>query len=107
LAAPSAAAVNDFLANSTIKYAGSSAQKLALIWTQKWVQFGFMQSVQAWSELRRTKYPQLTFVADNTSGFALPPNRLTYPGRERTFNPNYSAVSAKDTRDAKIFWDVK
>ncbi|MDI9864359.1 SusD/RagB family nutrient-binding outer membrane lipoprotein [Flectobacillus sp. DC10W] len=107
LAAPSAAAVNDFLANSTIKYAGSSAQKLALIWTQKWVQFGFMQSVQAWSELRRTKYPQLTFVADNTSGFALPPNRLTYPGRERTFNPNYSAVSSKDTRDAKIFWDVK
>ncbi|WP_026994198.1 SusD/RagB family nutrient-binding outer membrane lipoprotein [Flectobacillus major] len=107
VAAPSATEISNFVNNSTAKYAGSSAQKLALIWTQKWVQFGFMQSVQAWSELRRTKYPQLTFVPDNSAGFNLPPNRLTYPGRERTFNPNYSAVAAKDTRDAKIFWDVK
>ncbi|MFC0186323.1 Starch-binding associating with outer membrane [Pseudarcicella hirudinis] len=105
--APSAADINNFVTTSTIRYSGSSAQKLALIWTQKWVQFGFMQSVQSWSELRRTKYPQLSFVADNSPGVELPPNRLVYPAREKTFNPNYSAVASQDTRATKIFWDVK
>ncbi|RYE19696.1 MAG: SusD/RagB family nutrient-binding outer membrane lipoprotein, partial [Sphingobacteriaceae bacterium] len=52
--APSAASVNDFLTTSNIVYTGTSNQKLAKIWTQKWLNFGLLQSDQAWSEYRRT-----------------------------------------------------
>jgi hypothetical protein len=91
-----------------VAYAGTTDEKLAKIWTQKWVSFGFIQSVQGWSEVRRTKYPQLTFVPDNsTSGSVNPPARLVYPDAEKVYNAtNYEAVQSKDTRDTKIFWDV-
>jgi len=100
--------VSDLLASTVVAYTGTTDEKLAKIWTQKWVSFGFMQSVQGWSEVRRTKYPQLTFVPDNsTSGSENPPSRLVYPDAEKVYNAiNYEAVQSKDTRDTKIFWDV-
>jgi len=106
VSAPSAADVNTFLAAPTVAYTGTSTDKLAKIWIQKWVNFGLLQADQAWSEYRRTKYPQLTFVAQN-SNFPLPPTRLIYPSVETGFNTNYGAVKSKDTRTTKIFWDVK
>jgi hypothetical protein len=94
------------LAAPTVAYTGTSDAKLAKIWIQKWLNFGLLQSDQAWSEYRRTKYPQLTFVQQN-SNFPLPPTRFIYPSVETGFNTNYGAVKAKDTRTTKIFWDVK
>lgn len=105
---PSAEAVNAFIENSHVRYEGSSTDKLAKIWTQKWAHFGFLQSPQAWSEYRRTKYPQLTFpTTGKLQGFSTPANRLVYPSVETAYNPHYSEVRAKDNRDTKIFWDVK
>jgi len=91
-----------------VVYAGSSAEKQQRIWTQKWLHFGLMQSVQGWAELRRTNYPQLTFVPDNsTPDSSLPPSRLVYPSSEKTYNPvNYAKVQPKDTPGIEIFWDV-
>ena len=40
-------------------------------------------------------------------GYTQPPTRLQYPILETAYNPNYKDVQAKDTRDTKIFWDVK
>jgi hypothetical protein len=99
----------DLLAAPTVVYAGTQQQKLEKIWTQKWVSFGFIQSIQSWAEVRRTKYPMLEFVTDNsTPGSELPPSRLLYPGSEKTYNAeNFSNVSSKDTPNTKIFWDVK
>jgi hypothetical protein len=96
------------LASPTVVYAGTKDEKLARIWTQKWVNFGFMQSNQAWAEVRRTNYPALTFLPDNsTSGSELPPARLLYPGTEKVYNAaNFQAVASKDTPTTKIFWDV-
>lgn len=101
--------INDMLASPSVAYTGTSAEKLAKVWTQKWVHFGFIQSVQAWSEVRRTKYPVLAFVPDNsTPGSEMPPTRLLYPGSEKVYNAaNYEAVSDKDTPDTKVFWDVQ
>lgn len=104
---PSASDINTFVNSSTASFAGTSAFKLSQIWRQKWLHFGFLQSDEAWSEYRRTKYPQLTFVPQTQNGYQNPPTRLFYPSNEAAYNSNYSSVQAKDTRTTKIFWDVK
>jgi hypothetical protein len=108
LATPSAATVTAFLQESAIAYAGTTTEKLAKIYTQKWLHFSVVQAGQAWAELRRTDYPVLQFATSTNGNAANPPVRLLYPATETVYNSaNYSAVSAKDTRDTKIFWDVK
>lgn len=104
---PSGSDISTFLANANVAYTGSTAQKLALIYTQKWVHFGFLQSDEAWAEYRRTKYPQLAFPTQTLVNYQNPPTRLLYPSVETSYNTNYSSVKAKDTRTTKIFWDVK
>ncbi|MFD0998954.1 SusD/RagB family nutrient-binding outer membrane lipoprotein [Ohtaekwangia kribbensis] len=108
IAPPADATIDTFIANAIAPlYTGTQHDKLEAIWTQKWVHFGFLQAIQSWSELRRTHLPQLYFYTSPLTGYELPPSRLTYPGNEKTFNSNYNAVAAKDTRDGKVFWDVQ
>jgi hypothetical protein len=97
------------LNSPTVIYAGTKDQKLAKIGTQKWLSLGFMQSVEAWTELRRTNYPVLTFVPDpSTPEAVMPPSRLVYPGTEKVYNAiNFEAVSQSDFPTTKIFWDVQ
>jgi hypothetical protein len=104
---PSDTEINNFVTTSNIAYVGTTEEKLALIWTQKWLHFGVLQSTQAWSEYRRTDYPQLTFPTATLSNFEQPPVRLLYPSIEKSYNvTNYQKVQSKDTRTTKIFWDV-
>lgn len=109
LVPPTEVEKDDFVSEAAVAYEGTSEEKLAKIWTQKWLHFGWQQSVQAWSELRRTKYPQLTFQTDNSTPLeSLPPSRLVYPDKEANLNAaNYQKVASKDTPGTKIFWDVK
>jgi hypothetical protein len=108
LTPPTSQEIDDFLSNTvSLQYAGSTEEKLSKIWTQKWVHFGFLQSVQSWSEIRRTGYPQLLFYPSSRAGYELPPERLTYPDNEKTYNQNYTAVASNDFRSSRIFWDVK
>jgi hypothetical protein len=103
---PGAEVIDAFTTNSNVAYAGAT-NKLGLIYTQKWLHFGFLQSIQAWSDYRRTNYPQLTFPIAGLAAYATPPNRLIYPSVETAYNTiNYQAVQAKDKRETKIFWDV-
>lgn len=104
---PDAAAIDTFLQNTQMKYTGTTSEKLTKIWVQKWVHFGFLQSVQSWAECRRTKQPALEFFVSTLPGFELPPSRLVYPASETAYNPNYAQVKNKDVRSGKIFWDVK
>lgn len=100
--------ITNLLVNATVAYVGTPDQLLAKIWTQKWLSFGFIQSIQGWAELRRTKYPVLTFIADNTPGSELPPSRLLYPSTEKVYNAdNYAKVASADVATGKVFWDVK
>jgi hypothetical protein len=107
LTTPDAGTVATFKANANIVYSGSTTDKLARIYTQKWAHFWILQADQAWAEYRRTDYPVLKFATATNASAAQPPKRLLYTTTETTYNTtNYSKVSAKDTRDTKIFWDV-
>jgi hypothetical protein len=104
--APAGAVVDAWVNSSAATYTGTTANKLAQIYTQKWAHLGVLQSIEAWSEYRRTGYPVLTFPSNGKlAGFDKPPTRLIYPSSEITYNnANYQAVQAKDTRTTKIFW---
>jgi hypothetical protein len=100
--------VTTFLTAPNVAYNGTSAERLSKIWIQKWANFGFLQSKEAWAEIRRTKFPVLTFpVTGKLGGYETPPNRLIYPTIEAANNTNYPKVKANDTRLTKVFWDVK
>jgi hypothetical protein len=108
LVSPGSAEITAFLETTDfILYKGTEEEKLAKIWTQKWAHFGFLQAVESWAEIRRTKYPKLEFRPSSLSGYELPPARLLYPLKEKSLNKNYAPVAVKDLRDGKIFWDVK
>ncbi len=107
LPVPADSSISNFLQSPTVSFAGTAEEKLAKIWTQKWVHFSFLQSVQSWSEIRRTGYPQLSFYPSALPGYELPPTRLLYPTSETTYNPNYNTVKGKDIRTGKIFWMVR
>ena len=104
---PAASVIQAFVDSPTIAYATAN-NKLANIYTQKWLHFGILQATEAWSEYRRTNTPALQFVTTGKiSGFDVPPNRLIYPSGEKSYNSaNYAAVQGEDTRLTKIFWDV-
>lgn len=104
---PEATVVDAFIADPSVAYTGGATDKLAKVWTQKWLHFGVLQSTQAWAEYRRTNYPQLTFPTANLAGYQTPPTRLLYPSNEKSYNTtNYERVQKDDTRTTKIFWDV-
>ncbi|OQP53657.1 SusD/RagB family nutrient-binding outer membrane lipoprotein [Niastella populi] len=107
LAQPSAAAIDNFIQDDQVSYTGTANELLAKIWLQKWVHFGFLQSVQAWAEYRRTKHPLLQFYPSTLPGYEWPPSRLVYPSSETSYNTNYITVKDKDVRTGRIFWDVK
>ncbi|WP_443939996.1 SusD/RagB family nutrient-binding outer membrane lipoprotein [Pedobacter sp. MW01-1-1] len=103
---PASSIVEDWVNTSTASYVGSVTNKLSLIYTQKWVHYGVLQSIEAWAEYRRTGFPVLTFPSEGKlPGFSTPPTRLMYPANDWNKNfQNYQAVQAKDTRTTKIFW---
>lgn len=105
---PTATVMDAFINNAHVRFEGSNEQKLEKIWVQKWAHYGFLQTPQAWSEYRRTKYPKLVFPTDGKlQGYTTPANRLVYPSAETGYNTKYPEVRDKDTRETKIFWDVK
>lgn len=106
LPVPSEATLNALFERTGMRYEGNQEERLSMIWTQKWAHFGFLQAIDAWAELRRTNYPKLSFSPTSLSGFELPPARLNYPSSEKTYNPHYSGVQARDSRSVPIFWDV-
>ena len=101
--------LTNLLASPSVAYTGANDALLTKIWTQKWLSFGFIQSIQNWAEVRRTNTPSLTFLPDpSTPNAELPPTRLLYPSSEVTYNAaNYARVASDDVATGKIFWDVE
>ena len=103
---PSSEEINSFLENSRVSYTGDMSSKLKKIWEQKWLHYGFLQSIEAWSLYRRTGVPELKFPEATLSGYQNPPVRLLYPADEATYNnSNYQEVASEDTRNTNVFWD--
>jgi len=63
----------------------SLATALPQIITQKWIAL-YTQGFEAWSEWRRTGYPNFTPAANATTTNGLIPRRVLYPQTEQSFN---------------------
>lgn len=84
------------------------------ICTQLWLNFGFMNELEAWNVVRRTGYPVVTFARDTQmSNYPTPPNRLPYPSNELSYNSaNCQDAIAKNYEEStgyytNLFWAKK
>ena len=93
--------------------AGSTEEQLEQIITQKWIAL-FPESVEAWSEFRRTGYPKLFPVVVNNSGGVVPDGqfirRINFPLNERETNQaGYQGavqkLGAADNIGSRLWWD--
>lgn len=102
-------AENDILVYAE-KIWDAEANKEKLIISQKWLNFGFIQPSLAWSETRRTGYPELFYPADATAQqLKNIPNRVRYPSSERNkniinYNNQISKMGGVDDAYLKLFW---
>ena len=79
--------------------------------TQLWLNFGFMNELEAWNVTRRTGFPTVKFQKDTqVSAYPTPPHRLPYPSDESSYNAdNFDAAKAKNYTEptgyyTKLFW---
>ena len=96
-------AVSKYLA--TYPY-GSTKSALEMIGEQMWAS-KFFNWWEAWSDWRRTGYPELTPVnyPGNVTGGTIP-RRLRYPTFETTSNPNFSGgATLPDQYTTRVWWD--
>lgn len=121
---PGPAGVNtSYNRRTTVKIAwddaASDAEKLEKIITQKWIA-NWQLGIEAWTEYRRTGYPELCPVIDNMSGGTISASnesrglrRLRYPYTERDLNSSncQNAVNnylgGKDDESTDLFWVKK
>jgi len=98
--------ITTYLAQPRIVYAGGTAG-LAQIGVQKWISL-FTQGFEAWSEWRRTGYPNLTPAANAKTSDGQIPRRVIYPQTEQSFNNAHlqSAITSQGGSDAlnKRLW---
>jgi hypothetical protein len=87
--------ITTYLAQPRIVYAGGTAG-LAQIGLQKWLSL-FTQGFEAWSEWRRTGYPNLTPALNAKTANGQLPRRVIYPQTEQSFN-NANLQSAITTQ---------
>jgi hypothetical protein len=87
--------------------------KLKQLITQKWIS-NFPNGVEAWSDFRRTDYPDLTLPADPSSSATVAAGtwvkRVNYPNNEHRINeanmPEALNSTTKDRMDVKVWWDT-
>lgn len=103
--------VNAYIASTGVNWdlALTTADKLKLIATQKWIHYSVVQPNESWAEVRRLDAPAFNFEVDAANSILKqPPVRWIYPASEVTYNKaNYETVRSKDNLTTKIFWDVK
>lgn len=82
--------------------------------TQLWLNFGYMNLMEAWNVVRRTGFPVITFAKDTQiSNYPTPPNRLPYTSDELNFNSkNCQDAISKNYEEStgyytNLFWAKK
>lgn len=83
--------------------AGTLEQKLRAVIFQKWTSMCGSQNLEAWTEWRRTGYPDIFTISASSNIGNKFPVRLLYPDSEVTSNPN---TPAQKTITDKVWWDV-
>ena len=98
--------VNTYLTTDSVNFANATTvnQQLRLILTQKWVSMCGNQNFEAWTEWRRTRYPDFFVVSQSSVlGSNVFPRRLVYPSAEINNNANFPGLQPVT---AKVWWDL-
>ena len=104
-----AASIASFLTQPGVAWGNNTAANLQKIALQKWICL-FKQSVEGWSEARRTDVPLLSGVsASYAVSHNRPPFRMAYPDEEKTFNTSFPfSVIEKDIfYGTQVWWDKR
>jgi hypothetical protein len=83
--------------------AGTVAQKVEFILTQKWFAMCGNQGFEAWTEWRRTGFPSFLVNPKNSHLGGKAPLRFVYPATERANNSKYPGEIPVTTN---VWWDV-
>ncbi|MEO9804267.1 MAG: SusD/RagB family nutrient-binding outer membrane lipoprotein [Reichenbachiella sp.] len=100
-----AAAITTFLASTGVAYnAGTALEQIA---TQKWIAL-YGQSIEAWTEWRRTGFPDIPVALNDQNGGVIP-RRLMYGSVEATTNAANVTVASERQGGAelsnRVWWD--
>ncbi|REG81850.1 SusD/RagB family nutrient-binding outer membrane lipoprotein [Algoriphagus antarcticus] len=82
--------IDAYLQGTEVAWDSGTKANLEKIRLQNWISL-FKQSVEAWSEVRRTDVPALVNIYnDYASNHNRPPFRMAYPANEIAFNESFS-----------------
>lgn len=96
-------AVATYLAQPEVAWNGGTMPNIQKIALQNWLAI-FKQSVEAWSESRRTDIPLMTSVSENyAKNHNRPPFRMAYADEEKSLNTNFP----KEVNENDIFWGTQ
>ncbi|MFT3824835.1 MAG: SusD/RagB family nutrient-binding outer membrane lipoprotein [Chitinophagaceae bacterium] len=102
-----AVAISNYIGQAGVVY--NSANAIKLILTQKWIASYMGYGYEAWTDWRRTGYPELTVTPNAYTTPKIIPRRQGYPLTERDLNTdNYNAVVASQGADdltTSVWWD--
>ena len=82
---------------------GSLSERIRFIITQKWFAMCGNQGFEAWSELRRTGYPDFLIVPASSTIGSQRPRRFLYPTSESTTNASFPGLKSVTE---KVWWDI-
>lgn len=88
---------------ATYPAGGTLNQKVRHIITQKWFSMTGTQGFEAWTEWRRTGYPDFFTISANSIIGNTFPTRFLYPNVEQTRNANFPGQQFTTQR---VWWDV-
>lgn len=105
------ASIDDFMQGSATTLSGTDEQKLEQVIVQKYISLVY-QSIEAWTEYRRTGYPKMWLGNGPTDTDGKVPRRLTYPAEEYSKNGTnvkdaVSGLSGGDKLTSRMWWDAK
>jgi len=107
---PSDAAIEAFAAarwetsvNPAYPYSTADPKSDAIL-TQKWLNFGYLNSRECWAQLRRTGLPKLVYPASGSPSIPWCPDRLKYPMSEMNYNASYPGIDKDNYIGQLLFW---
>lgn len=105
------ASIDNFLLTNVAALDGTDEQKLEQVIVQKYISLVY-QSIEAWTEYRRTGYPKMWLGSGPTDTNGKVPRRLTYPAEEYSKNGTnvmeaVSRLNGGDKLTSRMWWDAK
>lgn len=104
-----ASEITTFLGQPEVTWGGGATTNLQKIALQKWISL-FKQSVEAWTEARRTDVPLLSSITVNyASSHNRPPFRMAYADEEKTLNTSFpfNVVEKDIFYGTQLWWDKR